>query len=169
MVPPVVSEPAGSRQPLVLRYRTLRTSLLFAILWLLLALMTLIFLGRFQISATSTEGITLISTSILCVVLAITSLEQYGSPFIYFYPDRLKIHYSLLRNVHVKFSEIAEIKVVEEELEIIRQSGSAIYLNLAHLSFRNQGILVRSLETALSNCAAETAAPAETDSKAPGS
>lgn len=169
MMAPVVVKPGESRQPLVLNYRTLRTSLLFAILWLLIALLALIFLRRFKISATSAEGITLIATSVLCVVLAITSLEQYGSPFIYFYPDRLKVHYSLLRNVHVNFSEIAEIRVVEEELEIIRQSGSSIYLNLAHLSFRNQGILIRSLQAALKNPADGTPADIETDSKAPGS
>lgn len=166
---PVLANPTEKRQPLILNYRTLRTSLLFGILWFLIALLALLFLGRFGISASSAEGVTLIITSALCVVLAITSLEQYGSPFIYFYPNRLKIHYSLLRNVNVNFSEIAETKVVEEELVIIRRSGSPIYLNLAHLSFRNQGILIRSLQSVLNPAGEKTAAKPERDSKAPGS
>lgn len=137
--------PAPTQKAFVLRYRSLRSSLFFAILWLLTALGALALMTHFQVVVGSAEGLTLIMTSILCVILAMSSLEQYGSPFIYLYPDRLKIHYSLLRNVNVKFSEISRMKVVEEDLELIPLTGPPVILNLGHLSFRNQEVLIGKL------------------------
>ena len=147
--PPETAQP--DKGAFVLRYRALRSSLFFAILWIIIALGAVWSVGRFQVPIKSPEGITLIMTSVLCLALALTSLEQYGSPFIYLYPDRLKIHYSLLRNINLKYSEIAKIKVVEEDLELIPQTGLPVILNLGHLSFRNQAALIKKLNETLSS------------------
>lgn len=129
----------------VFHYRPLRSSLLFALIWILTGVGALSLIWRYDYSPRSQEGLTLIITSVLALVLAVHSLEQHGSPYIYLYQDRLKIHYSLLRNVTIYFQELRKINVVNEELELILHSGPSVVLNLGHLSFRDQSALLENL------------------------
>lgn len=132
-------------KPFILRYRVLRTSLLFTLLWGAAAIGTpaLIWLYRYPIN--SAKGLTLILSGLLCLILAVHSWEQHGSPYIYLYSDHLKIHYSLLRNLTICFHDIRRLYAVKEELEIILETGRPIYLNLAHLSFEDQKLFLEKL------------------------
>ena len=131
--------------PQVFPYRILRSSLLFAFLWLMIAVTALTLIWLFDYTAESQEGLTLIIASLLCLVLAFHSLEQRGSPYISLYKDRLRVHYSFLRNVTVHYSDLQEINVINEELELRLKNEALVILNLGHLSFNDQSTLLSAL------------------------
>lgn len=131
--------------PHVFHYRMLRSSLLFTFLWIISAVTSFIVIWYFNFKLNSEEGLTLIIASILSLVLAFHSLEQRGSPYVYLYDDRIKIHYSFLRDVTIPYHNLSDINVVNEELKLGLKNGAFIILNLGHLSFQNQSVLLETL------------------------
>ncbi len=110
--------PNQQEDPHVFHYRMLRSSLLFAFIWIISAVAAFIVIWYFDFKLNSEEGLTLIIASLLSLVLAFHSLEQRGSPYVYLYDDRIKIHYSFLRDVTIQYHNLGDINVVNEELEL---------------------------------------------------
>lgn len=131
--------------PHVFHYRKLRSSLLFTIIWVISAVAALLVIWHFDYKLNSEEGLTLIIAALLSLVLAFHSLEQRGSAYVYLYNDRIKIHYSFLRDVTIQYQNLHEINVINEELELRLKSGALIVLNLGHLSFHDQSLLLDAL------------------------
>ena len=137
--------------PHVFHYRMLRSSLLFTFTWIIAAVSALTVIWYFDFKLNSEEGLTLIIASLLSLVLAFHSLEQRGSPYVYLYDDRIKIHYSFLRDVTIPYCKLRDINVINEELELGLKSGALIVLNLGHLSFHDQSTLLAALNDKVKN------------------
>ena len=133
------------KSPQVFHYRMLRSSLLFAFLWLMIAVAALSLIWLFEYTTHSQEGLTLVIASLLSLVLAFHSLEQRGSSYVSLYEDRLRVHYSFLRNVTVHYHDLQEINVINEELDLKLKNEALVVLNLGHLSFNDQSALLNAL------------------------
>lgn len=137
-------------QPLTFRYRPLKSSLLFAGIWVITALFSLYLIRRLMLPLESLEALTLLLAAFACGVMAFHSLEQYGGPFLTLFSDHLTIHYSQMRQLSIPYAQIQALKVVREDLEILLRTGSAIVVNLSHLSFADQGKFLEALQDVLS-------------------
>lgn len=136
-------------QPVIFCYRPLKTGLFFAAIWLIMALFSLYLIRHLMLSLRSLEALTLMLAAFGCGVMAFHSLEQYGGPFLSLYKDHLIIHYSQMRKVTVPFAQIKALNVVKEDLEILLQDKTEIFVNLSHLSFADQDRFLTTLQDTL--------------------
>lgn len=142
-------ERATTLQPIILHYRTLKTNLLFTLIWLIMAFLSFVLIKTYQFQTNSIEFFTLILSAVICLILAIHSIDTYGGPFLYFNNDHLLVHHSMIRKVVIDYKNIKSINVVKEEVEIILKSGIPVILNLAQLSFEDQAVCLKKLNEVL--------------------
>lgn len=137
-------------EPLILHNRVLKSSIFFTLVWLLIAFISFMLIQTYHFKSNSIEFLILILAAIICFIMAIHSLDTYGGPFLYFNKDHLKIRHSMIRRILIPYGSIKSITVVKEELEIFKTDGTVVALNLAQLSFEDQAVCLKKLNSFIS-------------------
>lgn len=124
--------------PLVLNYRSLKTSFLITLIWLGLAVLCLVLIRSEGTGPGTLRFQTLVAAALFCVIFSLHSLNSSGGPFISFYVDHLVVNHSLLRRITLYYNDITSINIANEEIEFLRMKLPPVVINLGMLSFEDQ-------------------------------
>lgn len=129
-----------------LKYRVLKSSIFFTILWLVLAFLCYLLIKSPKIDFKTTPGFTLIFAALICIMSAFQSFERYGGTFIIMDYEYMIVHNSFLNNLKVYYKDIQGTTYKNEIIGLITYKGKEYHVNLAHLNDEDERIFLELLK-----------------------